>query len=65
MFLGMNQNMVDDFDQNSNPSLDLNFFYIIQREGGGGRHAARFFVKRPVGLSGFWDLGICVLPSVT
>ena len=37
--------------------------YILQWEG--ARYAARFFVKRPVGLRSFWDLGICVLPSVT
>ena len=35
MFLGMNQNMVDGFDQNSNPSLDLlKKNNIVQWEGG-------------------------------
>ena len=55
MFLGMNQNMVDGFDQNSNPSLDLKKKFIFFN-GRGARYAARFFVKRPVGLRSFWDL---------
>ena len=72
MFLGINHSMVDSFDQNSNPSLDLLKNDIIQWEGApsrsiffssrdsvGPRHAPFFFVKRSVSQSSSsWQLGI-------
>ena len=57
MFLGINHSLVDSFDQNSNPSLDLLKNKFIQWKGAPSRSI--FFVKRSVSLSSSsWQLSI-------